>query len=197
MPQHQGVQLRRAAGASVVAEGRGAAIAAQRSATPTPPSSPVLGGHSNGMALEFFLELHGVPRGHLHLPRPVSSAMEAAKPPVLWLQAFGCSHGAMHVHMEYPKCCSMLLGRGWKAFARAQNLKDGHILRFKLAEDNMLSVKFYRRSGVRLGYCEESSSGVECPSPNDSDEENSGDSGVLGTSGSREARSEYDSPSSD
>ncbi|KAE8795328.1 hypothetical protein D1007_29825 [Hordeum vulgare] len=42
----------------------------------------------------------------------------------------------------------MLLGRGWKAFARAHNLEDGHILRFKLAKDNMLSVKFYGRSGL-------------------------------------------------
>lgn len=77
--------------------------------------------------------------------------MEAAKPPVLWLRAYGCSHSAMQVHVEYPKRRSMLLGRGWKACARAHSLEDGHVLRFKLAEDNMLSVKFYGRSGARLG----------------------------------------------
>ncbi|KAE8774161.1 l-ascorbate oxidase-like protein [Hordeum vulgare] len=123
--------------------------------------------------------------------------MEAAKPPVLWLWAYGCSHGAMQVHMEYLKRRSMLLGRGWKAFARAHSLEDGHILRFKLAEDNVLSAKFYGRSGVRLGCCEEISSITECPSSSDSDEEDIGGSGTLGRSGSRGVRLEYDSPSSD
>ncbi|KAE8809455.1 l-ascorbate oxidase-like protein [Hordeum vulgare] len=123
--------------------------------------------------------------------------MEAAKPPVLWLRAYGFSHGAMQVHVEYPKRRSMFLGRGWKAFAHAHSLEDGHILRFKLAEDDMLSVKFYGRSGVHLGCCEESSSGTECPSSSDSDEEDNGGSGALGRSGSRGVKSEYDSPSSD
>ncbi|KAE8806745.1 l-ascorbate oxidase-like protein [Hordeum vulgare] len=123
--------------------------------------------------------------------------MEAAKPRVLWLRAYGFSHGAMQVHMEYPKRRSMLLGWGWKAFARAHNLEDGHILRFKLAEDNMLSVKFYGCSGVRLGCCEESSSGIECPSSSDSNEEDNGGTGALGRSASRGVKSEYDSPSFD
>ncbi|KAE8788451.1 L-ascorbate oxidase-like protein [Hordeum vulgare] len=123
--------------------------------------------------------------------------MEAAKLPILWLRAYGCSHGAMQVHVNYPKRRSMLLGRGWKAFARAHSLEDRHIPRFKLAEDNMLSVKFYGRSGVRLGCCEESSSGAECPSSSDSDEEDNNDTGSLGRSGSRGVKSEYDSPSSD
>ncbi|KAE8798041.1 L-ascorbate oxidase-like protein [Hordeum vulgare] len=111
-------------------------------------------------------------------------------------QAYGCSHDAMQVRMEYPKRCSMLLGRGWKAFARAHTFEDGHILRFELAEDNMLSVKFYGRSGVRLGFCEESLSGAKCPSLSDSDEEDSDRSGALGKSGSRGLESEYDSPNS-
>ncbi|KAE8788858.1 l-ascorbate oxidase-like protein [Hordeum vulgare] len=118
--------------------------------------------------------------------------MEAAKPHVLWLLVYGCSHGAMEVLVEYPKRLSMLLGRGWKAFAHA-----GHILRFKLEEDNMLSLKFYGRSGVRLGCCDESSSGAECPSSSDSDKEDSGGGGALGRLGSRGIKSEYDSPSSD
>ncbi|KAE8775082.1 l-ascorbate oxidase-like protein [Hordeum vulgare] len=96
--------------------------------------------------------------------------MEAARPSVLWLWVHGCSHGAMQVCVEYPKRHSMLLGQGWKAFACAHSLKDGHILRFKLAEENMLSVKFYGRTGVCLGCCDERSSGTECPSSSDSDE---------------------------
>ncbi|KAE8794720.1 l-ascorbate oxidase-like protein [Hordeum vulgare] len=123
--------------------------------------------------------------------------MEAAKPPVLWLRVYGFSHGAMQVHVQYPKCRSMLLGRGWKAFACAQSLEDGHVLLFKLAEDKMLSVKFYGRSGVCLGCCEESSSGAECPSSSDSDKEDNSGSGDLGRSGSQRVKSEYDTPSSD
>ncbi|KAE8796385.1 l-ascorbate oxidase-like protein [Hordeum vulgare] len=119
--------------------------------------------------------------------------MEAARPPVLWLRAHGYSHGAMQARMEYPKRHSMLLGRG----ARAHGLEDGHILRFKLAEENMLSVKFYGRSGVCLGCCEESIRGAECPSSSASDEEDSRGSDAHGRSGSRGVKSEYDSPSMD
>ncbi|KAE8770761.1 l-ascorbate oxidase-like protein [Hordeum vulgare] len=142
------------------------------------------------------VELHGVPRCHRHLPRPFDWAMEATKPPFLWLWAYGCSHGAMQVHVEYPKCRSMLLGRGSKAFAHAHSIEDGHVLRFKMAEDNLLSVKFNGRSGVRLGCWEESSSSVECPSTSDSYKEDNGGGGALGTSGSQGVRSDDDTPSS-
>ncbi|KAE8775200.1 l-ascorbate oxidase-like protein [Hordeum vulgare] len=161
---------------------RGAYGRGRRSTTPASLPSHVLGGNSDETTLEFIMELHGVPRGHLHLPRPFAREMEAAKPPVLWLRAYGCSHGAMQVHVQYPKRRSMLLKRGWKVFARAHSLEDGHILCFKLVEDNMLPVMFYGRSGLRLGCCEESSSDAECPSSSDSDEEDSSSSGALGRS---------------
>ncbi|KAE8768981.1 l-ascorbate oxidase-like protein [Hordeum vulgare] len=77
----------------------------------------------------------------------------------------------MQARVEYLKSHSMLLGWGWRAFVRAQSLEDGHILRFKLAEVNMVSVKFSRRTGVRLGCCKEGSSGIECFSSSDSDGE--------------------------
>ncbi|KAE8803698.1 l-ascorbate oxidase-like protein [Hordeum vulgare] len=208
MAQLQGPQLRRTARAPEVAEGRGAAVAAEvvareggvllqhpRLLNPA-LAFPSWGGHSDGTALEFVVELHDVPRGHLHLPRPFARAMESAKPPVLWLRAYSCSHGAMQVHVEYPKRRSMLLGRGWKAFARAHSLKDGHVPRFKLVEDNMLSIKFYGRSSVCLGCYEESSSGAEYPSSSDSDEEDSGGGGALGKSRSRGVKSEHDTTSS-
>ncbi|KAE8771964.1 l-ascorbate oxidase-like protein [Hordeum vulgare] len=147
--------------------------------------------------LEFVVALHDAPQGHLHFPRPFARAMEAAKPPVLWLQAHGFSHGAMQARVEYPKRHSMLLGRGCKAFARAHSLEDGHILCFKIAEVNILSIKFYGRTRVRLGCCEEGSSGTECPSSSDSDEGESGGSGALGRSGSLGDKLEYDSPTSD
>ncbi|KAE8776739.1 L-ascorbate oxidase-like protein [Hordeum vulgare] len=79
----------------------------------------------------------------------------------------------MQVHEEYLKRRSMLLGRGWKPFARAHILEDEHILRFKLAEDNMISFKFYERSGVRLGCCEESSRGTDSPTSRESGEDGS------------------------
>ncbi|KAE8775925.1 l-ascorbate oxidase-like protein [Hordeum vulgare] len=126
---------------------RGGRGPGRRSATPAPPSSlptpasPLWGGHSDGTTLEFVMELHGVPWGYLHLPRPFARAMEVAKPPFLWLRAYDSSHDTMQVHVEYPKCRSMLLGRGWKGFGRTHNLEDGHVLRFKLAEDNMPYVK--------------------------------------------------------
>ncbi|KAE8775495.1 l-ascorbate oxidase-like protein [Hordeum vulgare] len=122
--------------------------------------------------------------------------MEATKAPVLWLWVYGCSHGAMQVHVEYPKRHAMLLGRGWKAFTRAHSLQDGHVLHFKLDEDDMLSVKFYWRSCVRLSCCEERSSGAECPSSSDSDEEDSGGGGALGGSRSRSVKSDHDTSSS-
>ncbi|KAE8790901.1 l-ascorbate oxidase-like protein [Hordeum vulgare] len=103
----------------------------------------------------------------------------------------------MHVHVEYPKCPSMLLGRGWKAFTRSHSLEDGHVLRLKLVEDNMLFVNFYGHLGLRLGCCEESSSGAECPSSSDSYEEDSGGTGALGRSRFRGVKSEHDSPSCD
>ncbi|KAE8817752.1 l-ascorbate oxidase-like protein [Hordeum vulgare] len=123
-------------------------------------------------------------------------AMKAVMPSILGLRAYGCSHGAMQVNVEYPKCRSMLLDRGCKAFARALILEVRHVLRFKLAEDDILSVKFYGRSGMRLSCCEESSSGAECPSSSDRDEEDTGGGGVRGGSGSRGVESEQDTPRS-
>ncbi|KAE8817661.1 l-ascorbate oxidase-like protein [Hordeum vulgare] len=123
------------------------------------------------MPIEFIVELRGPLRGHLHLPRGLAVVMEAERPPAFWLRAHGCSHGAMQVHAEYSKPHSMLPGRGWKAFALVHGLKDGYVLRFKLAEACMLVVKFYGRSGVHLGCCEEGSSGIQCFASSDSNGE--------------------------
>ncbi|KAE8766543.1 l-ascorbate oxidase-like protein [Hordeum vulgare] len=98
---------------------RGGRGRGRQSAGAAPPSSPVLGRHSHGTVLEFVVELYGVLQGHLHLPRPFARVMEATKPPVLWLHAYGCSHDAMEVQAKYLKRRSMLLGRGWIAFTRA------------------------------------------------------------------------------
>ncbi|KAE8777875.1 40S ribosomal protein S5-1 [Hordeum vulgare] len=133
-------------GGGAISRGRCAARGqGRRSATPSSSPSPGLGRRLDGTALEFVVELHGIPRGHLHLPRPFARAMEVAKP-----LSCGCGRTAAPTalckHVEYPKRRSMFLGRGWKAFARTHSLEDGHVLCFKLVEDNKLSVKFYGHS---------------------------------------------------
>ena len=67
----------------------------------------------------------------------------------------------------------MLLRRGWKTFARAHYLRKGHVLCFKLAESDLLSVKVFGRSGHRLGCCAESLTDGESSSSGESDEEDS------------------------
>ncbi|KAE8783754.1 L-ascorbate oxidase-like protein [Hordeum vulgare] len=103
----------------------------------------------------------------------------------------------MQVHAEYLKPHSMLLGRGWKAFARAHGLEDGYILCFKLMGAHMLVVKFYGRSGVRLGCCEESLSGIECSALSDSDEEGGSGDGAEPSLKPGGIKSREDSPVSD
>ncbi|KAE8777891.1 l-ascorbate oxidase-like protein [Hordeum vulgare] len=92
---------------------------------------------------------------------------------MLWLHAHGCGNGTVQVDMEYPDPHLLLLGRGWKSFARAHNLWDEHILRFKMVAANLLSVMVYGSSGIRLSCCEESSNRTESPSYCESDEEDS------------------------
>ncbi|KAE8811755.1 l-ascorbate oxidase-like protein [Hordeum vulgare] len=90
---------------------------------------------------------------------------------MLWLRVHGGGNGAVPVVVEQPGPRILFLGRGWKRFVCAHNLWDGHILRFKMMTDNLLSVKIYESSGVRLSCCEESSSGTESPSSRESDED--------------------------
>ncbi|KAE8816065.1 hypothetical protein D1007_06386 [Hordeum vulgare] len=178
-------------------------VEAARGRAATPPVSPAgnPAGEDVSKGPEPLVPLSALPDTAHDVKEPIT--LEGASSPLRIMpnpdQAGRASTSSqpLAVHTEYPKRRSMLLGQGWKAFARARSLEDGHILRFKLAEANMLFVKFYGRSRVRLGCCEEISSGAECPSSSDSDEENNGDSGALGTLGSRGARSVYDSSSTD
>ncbi|KAE8776722.1 l-ascorbate oxidase-like protein [Hordeum vulgare] len=123
--------------------------------------------------------------------------MEVDQLPGLWLQTHGCYNGTVRVGVEHPERHIMLLGHGWKIFARTHNLLDGHVLRFKMVEANLLSVKIYGCSGARLSCCEESSSGVESPSSSDSDEEDSDCEGGGDRSKLQAVRSLYDDVGSD
>ncbi|KAE8797261.1 l-ascorbate oxidase-like protein [Hordeum vulgare] len=162
MPQHQGPQLRRAARAPVVAKGRGAAVAAEavaggrRSDTTAHPSSPRLvptGTHVETTPLEFLVRLEGRIRTWLQHPIAFAKVMSKEKPPMLQLRVQGCGNDAVVVTVEQPGPRLLFLGRGWKSFARAHNLWDGHVLRFKMMVDNLLSVKIYGSSGARLACC--------------------------------------------
>ena len=83
----------------------------------------------------------------------------------------GCCHGDMWVNTRFPAPHVMLLCRGWKTFARAHCLMDGHVLCFKLAESDLLSVKVFGRSGHRLGCYAESLTDGESSSSSDGDGE--------------------------
>ena len=65
----------------------------------------------------------------------------------------------------------MYLLRGWKTFADAHSLSEGHVLQFKLMENSLFSVKVFGRSGIRLGCCAESSTDDESSSSSEGDEE--------------------------
>ncbi|KAE8782604.1 l-ascorbate oxidase-like protein [Hordeum vulgare] len=155
---------------------------------------PPLPGHTKSMVLEFIVRLDGPPRGRLHLPRPFAKVMEVDKLQGVWLHVQGSCNGNVYAHIEYPMPRVIFLTRGWKTFARAHNFMAGHVLRFKLVEDDILSVKIYGHSGARLGYCKESSSDTKSSSSSESDEEDSADED--GESESRAVKSEYDGSSS-
>ena len=85
----------------------------------------------------------------------------------------GCGNGSIRVDVDFPAPHVMYFRRGWKTFARAHSLSEGHVLHFKLMEDGFLSVKVFGSSGARLGCCAESSTNDESSSSSESDEEDS------------------------
>ncbi|KAE8820107.1 l-ascorbate oxidase-like protein [Hordeum vulgare] len=140
-----------------------------------PPVTQTLAllGHTEGTALEFIVKLRSPPHGGLRLPRPFTKVMEVDKAQGVWLHVHGCHNGAVYADVEYPVPHVMFLRHRWKTFAHAHNFMAGHVLRFKLVEADMLSVKIYGLSGARLGCYEESSSDAQSSSSSNSDEEDS------------------------
>ncbi|KAE8776332.1 l-ascorbate oxidase-like protein [Hordeum vulgare] len=116
---------------------------------------------------------------------------------MLWLRLHGCDKGAIPVAMEQPGPRLLFLGRGWKSFAHAHNLWDGHVLHFKMMADNLLSVNIYGSSGVCLSCCEESSSGTESPSSREGDEDGTYESDNGYGSDPRQAKPGYEDLTSD
>ena len=86
----------------------------------------------------------------------------------------GCGNGGMWVDVDFPAPHVMYLRRGWKTFARAHSLTDGHVLQFKLMESGLLSVNIFGRSGGRLGCYAESSTNDESEEDIDGDDDDIG-----------------------
>ena len=84
-----------------------------------------------------------------------------------------CESGSMWADVDFPRPHVMYLRQGWKTFARAHSLSEGHVLHFKLMESDLLSVKVFGSSGNCLGCCIESSTDDESSSSSDCDEEDS------------------------
>ena len=91
----------------------------------------------------------------------------------LRLHVRDCENGSMWADVDFPHPHVMYLHQGWKTFARAHSLMEGHVLYFKLMESGLLSVKVFGNSGIRLGCCLESSTNDESSSSSDNGEEDS------------------------
>ena len=125
---------------------------------------------------EFVLELHDQPRSWLRLPRPFAREMEGRHLHGLWLRVDGCCNGPMWVTIETSNNGITYLTHGWKSFARAHCLGQGHLLHFKLDGPDMLVMKFFGASGAHLECCAESSSDSDTTSSSDAeDDDNDGD----------------------
>ena len=90
-----------------------------------------------------------------------------------WLQVDGYLNGPSWVEVEYTVDDSMLLGWGWKAFARSRHLTQGQYLTFEYDGDETLPVKIFRTEGGRVDCCAESdsSSSSSCYDDEDKDED--------------------------
>ena len=99
--------------------------------------------------------------------------MEEEAPRALRLHMRDCGNSDMWADIDFPRPYVMYLRQGWKTFARAHSLMEGHVLYFKLMESGLLSVKVFGNSGIRLGCYVESSTNDESSSSSESGEEDS------------------------
>ena len=64
------------------------------------------------------------------------------------LQVEGCPNGPSRVLAEYASDDAILLGKGWKSFARFRRLTLGQYLAFQFDGDQTFLVKIYHATGV-------------------------------------------------
>ncbi|KAE8783757.1 hypothetical protein D1007_42736 [Hordeum vulgare] len=97
--------------------------------------------------------------------------MEEHAPVGLWQQPHDCCNGPTWVATEFNSLGFMFWRYGWKSFALAQGLQEGHILHFKFDEATTLFMKAFRSVGGRVDWCMQGdSSGRSRPSDIDGSE---------------------------
>ena len=94
----------------------------------------------------------------MYLPESFAMAMASRRPDGFWLQVEGCPNGPSLVLVEYAPDDAILLGKGWKTFARFRRLSKGQFLAFRFDGDQTLLVKIYHATGGRVECCAESES---------------------------------------
>ena len=70
---------------------------------------------------------------------------------MLKLHMKGCGNNGMRVDVDFPAPHVMFFCRGWKTFACAHSLLEGHVLHFKLMKADLLSIKVFGCFGARIG----------------------------------------------
>ena len=83
----------------------------------------------------------------------------------------GCHNGPSWVEVEYTVNDFMLLGRGWKAFARSRHVTRGQYLASKYDGDETLSVRIFCAEVGRVDCCAKSDSSSRSSGYDDEDED--------------------------
>ncbi|XP_020172571.1 B3 domain-containing protein Os03g0212300-like [Aegilops tauschii subsp. strangulata] len=112
--------------------------------------------------------MHRDPCTWLRLPESFTKELAERVPMGLWLQPDGCCNGPSWVVTAFTPSGFILLMRGWKSFAVARGLKEGHILHFKYDGAATLFMKIFGVIGYRLKCCTESDDS-DSPGNNDGD----------------------------
>ena len=106
--------------------------------------------HIGLVAFEFVVDLDCRPHSWLYLSDSFAMAMVNRRPAGFWLQVDGCPNGPSWVLTEYASDDAILLGKGWKSFARFRRLTRGLYVAFQFDGDQTLLVKIYRTAGGRV-----------------------------------------------
>ena len=141
-------------------------------------STPRNTAHTGVVEFDFVVDLHYRPYSRLYLPDSFAAAMANRRPGGFWLQVEDCPNGPSWVVAEYTPDDAILLGRGWKAFARSRRLSKGQFLAFRFDGDQTLLVKIYRSSGGQIECCAESESSGRITSSFNEDEDEESSSNV-------------------